>query len=363
MTLEDVSASDGGELPRDKDGRPLTHPLLGQEIPNFSAPLTSGGWVSKDDLAGQWTVIDFWGLWCSDCLADAPYSQALQSALLQDPQVGFLSIHTPPNATRADEAFGKWGSIKAYFQDMGYTEYPIAIDKDASLRDTFQIGWTPTYLLISPDLKVHAFRNDLSVDPEDGIKPVIQQITELSAAYNATSVQASAQAAPTPTSAPPATISNAGVAGLSGPTPFELWAIKKAFDGYDVFSTQITREGETLPAYEVRNQNGLIMLIEGDVDENYVSAAIAVSREIKGPLGETIGVSVLGDLPQDVLGECAPGLEEYAGMVICGVGETIRLARVFELPETYEGPDDVIPPQVGREAILKELRYYPGMPE
>ena len=180
--MQSAPASEDGEVPRDEDGRPFVHALLGKTVPEFTIPMHDGGELSRNDLADKWSVVDFWGLWCSDCLNDAPYASALRTALDADPDTQFISIHTPSNPKRIDRAFGKWGSLDTYFADIG-TSYPVAIDPDASIAQIFQVKWTPTYLLVAPDLTIYAFRTDLNLDQTDGIKPIIRQISELKAAY------------------------------------------------------------------------------------------------------------------------------------------------------------------------------------
>ncbi len=358
------------ETPADADGRPLAYTLIGANVPEFVAPLSSGGEISSNDLAGQWTVLDFWGLWCSDCLADAPYVSALRTALQQDPSVDFLSIHTPPNADRIDESFGKWGSLEAWFADKGGEPYPVAIDTDASIRTAFDIYWTPTYLLIAPDLTIHGFRTDLSVDDHDGIKPVVMQIAQLRAAWNAAqsgtptdTLEGAAHNSPRPKpSAPPSVISAAGLAGLSGQTAFESWTLKKAFDEYDVTPGEIMSEGELLSVFEVRQNGNLIATIEADASEKWVRLVRSVSREFTGPLGERIGRSRLGDIPASELGTCLVGVEEYADKLLCAPDVNSSFRRVFGVNDAYAGPMDNLPDDVRRAAVLTELHYLPNYP-
>ena len=63
------------------------YPLLGERLPEFRLTTTEGEDVETHDLAGRWTVIDVWGLWCSDCINDMPYAHALRIALdrLEEP--------------------------------------------------------------------------------------------------------------------------------------------------------------------------------------------------------------------------------------------------------------------------------------
>ena len=132
-TIPATATAEDGDVPRDSAGRPFTYALLGETLPALSGTLVDGSAFSTADLEGQWSVIDVWGLWCSDCMADAPYVAALASAIAQDPDLSFISIHTPPNASRADEAFGSYGSVEAYFDEKGYSNATV-LDADASMR-------------------------------------------------------------------------------------------------------------------------------------------------------------------------------------------------------------------------------------
>ncbi|MBY9068477.1 TlpA family protein disulfide reductase [Hyphomonas sp. WL0036] len=165
---------------RDADGRPFQYALLGQHLPEFTAPTSDGGTFSSADIK-HWTVIDVWGAWCGDCVADGPYVEALSRAIAQDPDLEFVSLHTPANANRTtpEELFGKYGSLEKYFEAAGYSIPSVVLDNDASVRNALQIRWTPSYLLVSPDGVVRGFRTDLSVVEDQPIKTFIQDIAEV----------------------------------------------------------------------------------------------------------------------------------------------------------------------------------------
>ena len=177
---EGAADTKGDGVYRDGDGRPFQYALLGQKLPEFAAPTSDGGTFSSADIS-RWTVIDVWGAWCSDCVADGPYVDALARAIAQDPDLDFVSIHVPANANRAtpEELYGKYGSLEAYFASAGYTLPPVVLDTDASLRQQLQISWTPSYLLVSPDGVVRGFRTDLRVIEDQPVKTFIQDIAEV----------------------------------------------------------------------------------------------------------------------------------------------------------------------------------------
>lgn len=162
---------------RDANGRPLEYMLLGQKLPSFSLETTDAQTFTFD-TPDTWTVLAFWGIWCGDCRVDGPYKNALSVAIAQDPELSFMSIHTPPNARRADEAFGAYPSIDAYMDEHNYT-FPVAIDFDAAIRDLVEVRWTPTYLVVDPQGVVRGFRTDFSVSQGEPVKEFIQYIGAL----------------------------------------------------------------------------------------------------------------------------------------------------------------------------------------
>ncbi len=175
-----IPPADGKEV-RDEKRRPYSYALLGQTFPDFSAHLVGGGEVTQEFFRGKWTIVDVWGVWCGDCRRDGPLVKELALLAEADPDIEFISIHTPPSRARAAEAYGKFGSIEAYFESQG-GGYPTIVDPDASLREALQIVWTPTYLLVAPDLTIHAFRTDLSVGEAGRLREVLAQAKSLQTA-------------------------------------------------------------------------------------------------------------------------------------------------------------------------------------
>lgn len=179
---ETAERGDDG-VPRDDYGRPYDYMYLGREIPAFSGTMVAGPLFSTQELENQWTLIDVWGLWCGDCMADAPYVAELWNEVKETEGLTFLSIHTPPSANRADEAYGRYGSVEAYFEEKGYS-YPTLIDPDASMRNTLEIAWTPSYLLVAPDLTVQGFRSELSAaDSDDPVGDFLADIEDVQASW------------------------------------------------------------------------------------------------------------------------------------------------------------------------------------
>lgn len=337
-------------IPKDSDGRPYTFKYLGQKLPAFSGETFGGGVYSSESLQ-KWTVIDVWGIWCGDCIADAPYIAEVAARLAQDERFDFISIHTPPNAARADEAYGKFGSVEAYFNAKGYS-YPTVLDSDASIRDALGISWTPSYLLVSPDGYVRGFRTDLSVSGEN---PVENFLSDIEGVRNTLSHIK----APTQT----AKIGPSGANGLSGRTTFTFSAIQAAFPGYSVVTETRSSEGDDYPVFNVMsesNPNKPIFTIWPGWDHGHVGFVETSHPDVEGPNGTRIGKLFFGELPASEKENCFAGAEEYADDIICGVGEDRQFQYVFS-PSAKDvgGPLAQATSDAKDRSVLTTFRYLP----
>jgi peroxiredoxin len=147
--------------------------LIGRSVPDFSAPLVGGGVLTEEALKGEWSVVQFWGLWCEDSLADADHAAALARAIAQDPKLKFFTLHL-------DQRYGRWGSVETFFAEEGVS-YPVALDPQRMVARAFGVRATPTYLVIDPSGVIRAVRHDLRKDSttEGGVKGLIKDIAEL----------------------------------------------------------------------------------------------------------------------------------------------------------------------------------------
>lgn len=163
---------------RDETGRPVTHELLGQPLFQFEAPFVDGGTFNSDSLRGKWTVMVFWGIWCHDSRNDAQNISAVAKYFANHQAVQFMSLHVPYNRDYLDKRFGDYDSVEAYFTDAGVS-WPTALDEESILRNWQKIRWTPTYLVIGPDMIVMAYRTDLSVAGEGAVERFMDEVEAL----------------------------------------------------------------------------------------------------------------------------------------------------------------------------------------
>ncbi len=177
-----ASAETGDDgVPRDDYGRPYQYAMLGEPVPEFEITGQTGETLTRDDLLGKWTVLEVWGIWCPDCVADGPNVQALFEELETDDTVDFLAVHAPTSPERADEAFGKYGSVDAYFAANGYS-YTYAIDDDASFKTSLNLPWVPSYLLIDPEGVIRGYRSEMSAVEGDAVSGFVTDINQVIAA-------------------------------------------------------------------------------------------------------------------------------------------------------------------------------------
>lgn len=336
----------GDGVYRDADGRPFAYALLGQKLPAFTAPTSDGGTFDSTKL-NRWTVIDVWGVWCGDCVRDGPYVAALERAIAQDPDLDFLSIHIPASAARTtpEEVFGKYGSLEGYFASAGYS-FPVVLDTDGKVREALQIQWAPSYLLVSPDGVVRAFRTDLSV-VEDPVKNFIRDVARVRGEVR---------------DATRLTLSPAGVASLGPSTPFTVSAVEKAFPGFTVIPVANPETGAS--AFEIRPDGAdkARFIAESDWSRGYVATVRSRDPAVRGPLGEMIGKARFAELPFEKRALCAEAVPVDGGSEFTCPDPAApdRFTRVYRLERAGQ-PVESLDPEL-QDALLVELRYAPEHP-
>lgn len=164
-----------GDVARDTYGRPYMYEYLGKTLPAFDARFENGEPFSSSDMLGKWTVIRVWGLWCHDSRGELKEAADLAKRLGAEEYVDFISLHVPQNSNLSQRALRGYDSLTTFFEEAGYS-YPTLMDEDASLRDTLKIRWTPTYLVIAPDLSVQGFRTSLADAGDGSVDAFLQNI-------------------------------------------------------------------------------------------------------------------------------------------------------------------------------------------
>ncbi|MEM9668581.1 MAG: TlpA disulfide reductase family protein [Pseudomonadota bacterium] len=163
---------------RDSTGRPVLHDLLGERLPDMQATRVGGDGFTTSDLAGRWTILAVWGVWCHDSRNDMDNIADLAGRTEHMDDLDFLSVHVPYSADHLDSMYRQHGSVDRFFEARGVS-FPAVLDETAELRAALKIEWTPTYLLVGPDLTVHGYRTDFSKGGDSAVETFLEDTQKL----------------------------------------------------------------------------------------------------------------------------------------------------------------------------------------
>jgi cytochrome c biogenesis protein CcmG/thiol:disulfide interchange protein DsbE len=114
LDADDLIAVEKSRLEEAGTPRTLsTVSLLGKPAPDFTAPLLTGGAVSRASLKGKPAVLSFWATWCIPCRAELDILEKLQTRYAQD-GVAFIALSVDPEGVFSNAA-------PAFVKKHGYT--------------------------------------------------------------------------------------------------------------------------------------------------------------------------------------------------------------------------------------------------
>ena len=95
-----------------------------RDLPAIELEWLDGGRIGADELEDRIVVINFWGVWCGPCVAEAPQIQQLHEKYRDDPGVVFLTI----NAFDPD-----LDHVRTWMADNEY-DWPVLVDDNFVTR-------------------------------------------------------------------------------------------------------------------------------------------------------------------------------------------------------------------------------------
>jgi thiol-disulfide isomerase/thioredoxin/tetratricopeptide (TPR) repeat protein len=95
-----------------------------RDLPAIDLEWLDGGRIGADEMEGRIVVINFWGIWCGPCVAEAPQLQQLHEKYRDDPGVVFLTINV------FDYDLDR---VRAWMAENEY-DYPVLVDDDFATR-------------------------------------------------------------------------------------------------------------------------------------------------------------------------------------------------------------------------------------
>lgn len=103
--------------------------------------------VSLAQLRGKIVLLDFWGIWCTPCIAALPELEKLSKAL---PAADFalVGVHTKSKAAELPA-----------FLEKRPSRYPVCVDTGETAR-RYGVAYFPTYVLIDRAGVIHSVGDD-----------------------------------------------------------------------------------------------------------------------------------------------------------------------------------------------------------
>lgn len=115
-----------------------TAPLPGALAPDFTLTTLEGESITLSDLRGQPVIINFWATWCGPCRQETPHFQTFYEQ--NHPDVVMLGINQRESTS----------TVINFVEEFGMT-YPVLLDENGSVYDTYQVFGLPTTWFVNPD--------------------------------------------------------------------------------------------------------------------------------------------------------------------------------------------------------------------
>lgn len=115
---------------------------VGDYAPDFEVVDLEGNKHRLSDYQGEGVFLNFWGSWCGPCKTEMPFMEN-QSKEFEEKGVHILALNIKDTRLKAET-----------FRDQYGLTFPIAQDKDESIRRAYNVIPLPTTVLIDPDGKI-----------------------------------------------------------------------------------------------------------------------------------------------------------------------------------------------------------------
>ncbi len=115
---------------------------VGDKAPDFIVTDMNGEQHRLSDYKGQGVFLNFWGTWCKPCAKEMP-AMDNQYQVYKDQGVQTLAINIAESDLKVN-SFAKRYKLS----------FPIAIDRNRSVKESYNIDPLPTTFLINPEGKI-----------------------------------------------------------------------------------------------------------------------------------------------------------------------------------------------------------------
>lgn len=130
---------------------------LGDRAPDFKLQTMDGEEVNLSDYKGKKVFLNFWATWCPPCKAEMPHMQAFYEEQPEDVEI--LAVNLEESTEKA-----------ADFAKQYELTFPILMDADGTIAETYEVYTIPTTYVLNEDGTVH----QKIVGPMD--EPMMQEL-------------------------------------------------------------------------------------------------------------------------------------------------------------------------------------------
>lgn len=114
----------------------------GSIAPELKLETIDGEEISLEDFRGKKVFINFWATWCPPCRAEMPDIQRFY----EDEDVVVLAV----NLSHTEDSLS---TVKSFIEDGGFT-FPVLLDKEGKVAETYKVYAYPTSYFIDSDGRV-----------------------------------------------------------------------------------------------------------------------------------------------------------------------------------------------------------------
>ncbi len=117
---------------------------IGQIPPDFELATLTGETVTLSELKGKKVMLNFWASWCGPCKAEMPHMEQYYKKQKESDGVEVIAVNLTKAERKGLEA------VEQFVEAYGLT-FPIPLDEDGKLMQTYEVITIPTTYLIGTD--------------------------------------------------------------------------------------------------------------------------------------------------------------------------------------------------------------------
>lgn len=136
--VEHESGAEGSEQTEE------TGLAVGNFAPDFELTTLTGETVRLSDYRGQRVFVNFWATWCPPCRAEMPDMQKLYEE--QDLPIEILAVNLTDSEMNEED-------VAEFVEGFGLS-FPILMDVDSQVANTYQVQAVPVSYMIDQDGRI-----------------------------------------------------------------------------------------------------------------------------------------------------------------------------------------------------------------